>query len=175
MNCSEPFIESGMTFGPFPDGSCFPIEQSASYKAIESGVKMAEFLLLRQTGDNSPVIWVVEAKSSTPKPQTQPDFNGFIEEIRHKLSNALNLGLAACLGRHPTAWAELSDSFKSLDLGSVSFRLVLVINGHRDEWLPPLNDALTSALLPVVKTWALPPTAVTVINDDLARYHGLIQ
>ena len=48
MNCSEPFIESGMTFGPFPDGSCFPIEQSASYKAIESGVKMAEFLLLRQ-------------------------------------------------------------------------------------------------------------------------------
>ena len=175
MNCSEPFIESGMTFGPFPDGSCFPIEQSASYKAIESGVKMAEFLLLRQTGDISPVIWVVEAKSSTPKPQTQPDFNDFIEEIRHKLSNALSLGLAACLGRHPAAWAELPDSFKNLDLANVSFRLVLVINGHRADWLPPLNDALTTALHPVVKTWALPPTAVTVINDDLARDHGLIQ
>ena len=175
MNCSEPLIESGMTFGPFPDGSCFPIEQSESYKAIENGVKMAEFLLLRQTEDNSPVVWVVEAKSSTPRPQSQSDFDAFIDEIRQKLSNALNLGLAACLGRHPASGEELSDSFKNLDLGNVSFRLVLVINGHRDEWLPPLNDALTTALYPVVKTWALPSTAVTVINDGMARDHGLIQ
>ncbi len=175
MNCSEPLIESGMTFGPFPEGSCFPIEQSASYKAIESGVKMAEFLLLRQMEDNSAVVWVVEAKSSTPKPQTQPEFNNFIEEIRQKLTNALNLGLAACLGRHPASETELSESFMNLDLGQVSFRLVLVINGHRDDWLPPLNDALTSALHPVVKTWALPATAVTVINDGMARDHGLIK
>jgi hypothetical protein len=175
MNCSEPLIESGMTFGPFPDGSCFPIEQSASYKAIENGVKMAEFLLLRQTEDNSPVVWVVEAKSSTPRQQTQPDFDKFIEEIRQKLSNALSLGLAACLGRHPAAGAELSESFKNLDLGKVSFRLVLVINGHQDDWLPPLNDALSIALHPVVKTWALPATAVTVINDGMARDRGLIQ
>lgn len=175
MNCPEPLIESGMTFGPFPEGSCFPIERSTSYKAIEAGVKIAEFLLLRQSRDNSPVVWVVEAKSSTPRPQSQPDFDEFIEEIRQKLSNALSLGLAACLGRHPASGEELSESFKNLDLGKVSFQLVLVINGHKDDWLPPLNDALSAALHSVVKTWALSPTAVTAINDGMARDYGLIQ
>lgn len=175
MNCLDPLIESGMTFGPFPEGSCFPIEQSASYRVIESGVKMAEFLLLRQTQDSSPVVWVVEAKSSTPKPQSQPDFDKFIEEIRQKLTNALNLGLAICLGRYPATEGEFPESIRNLDLGEVDFRLVLVINGHQDAWLPPLNDALSSALHPVVKTWALLPTAVTVINDDMARDCGLIQ
>jgi hypothetical protein len=175
MNCSDPLIESGMTFGPFPGGSCFPIEQSASYQAIEAGVKMAEFLLLRQTEGDSPVVWIVEAKSSSPRPQSRADFDDFIEEIRQKLSNALSLGLAACLGRHPAAETELSDSFRNLALGTVSFRLVLVINGHQDAWLPPLNEALSSALHSVVKTWALPPTAVTVMNDGMARDYGLIQ
>ena len=175
MNCPDPLIESGMTFGPFPDESCFTVEESLSYKAIESGVKMAEFLLLRQTRDNVPVIWVVEAKSSTPKPEIQPNFDEFIEEVRQKLTNALNLILAACLGRHLAAEAELPESFKNINLGEVDFRLVLVINGHQDAWLPPLNDALSLVLHATVKTWALSPTAVTVINDGMAREYGLIQ
>jgi len=66
-------------------------------------VKMAEFLLLQQPEDDSPVVWIVEAKSSSPWPQSQADFDNFIEEIRQKLSNALSLG------RHPAAEVELSD------------------------------------------------------------------
>jgi hypothetical protein len=30
------------------------------------------------------------------------------------------------------------------------------------------------ALKPVVKTWALPPTCVVVLNEALAQQHGLI-
>lgn len=51
---------------------------------------------------------------------------------------------------------------------------MLVIKGHQKEWLKPLNDKLTAVLRPLVKIWKLSPTAVTVLNDDLARRRGLI-
>ena len=92
-------IESGMTFGPFPENQCFYIEKSKGYAAIQEHVQMAEFLLLR-TSNEKPVIWIVEAKSSTPRPETQPDFDDFIAEIREKLINAFSLGWASCLKRH---------------------------------------------------------------------------
>ena len=41
----DPIIESGMTFGPYADEHCFHIEESATYKKIQDGVRMAEFLL----------------------------------------------------------------------------------------------------------------------------------
>lgn len=172
---AEPIIESGMTFGPFPEGHCFYIERSAVYQKVKDGVQMAEFLLLRFKDGHLPAVWVIEAKSSTPRPETQPNFGEFIDEIRQKLTNALSLGLAACLNRHEDADAELSEPFKALDLSVVGFRLVLVINGHKKEWLPPLQEALSKALQSTVKVWALPPTAVVVINDGQARSRGLIQ
>lgn len=171
---AEPFVESGMTFGPFAEGHCFRIERSEVYRKVKDGVQMAEFLLLRLKDGHPPTVWVVEAKSSTPRPETQPNFDEFIEEIRKKLTNALSLGLAACLRRHEDSDAELSEPFKTLDLSVVGFRLVLVINGHKKEWLPPLQEALSKALQSTVKVWALPPTAVAVINDGQARSHGLI-
>lgn len=167
-------IESGMTFGPFPDDHCFYIEKSSAYQKIQHGVQMAEFLFLMQKEGKSPLVWIVEAKSSTPRPATQPNFSEFINEIREKLSNALTLGVAACLKRHSAAEAELPEPFKTLDLSAACFRLVLVISGHKDEWLPPLQDALQAALHSTVKTWAIPEPAVVVINDGLARSHGLI-
>lgn len=178
MNCEDPLLESGMAFGPFPDGHCFPIEKSIAYRKIRDHTKIAEFLLLRTPAGKPPVIWIVEAKSSTPRPQPRPDFDNFIAEIHLKLSNAMNLWLAIRLGRHQEAGPELSEPFRQVKLAEVDFRLVLVINGHHDEWLPPLQDALSKALRPVVKTWALSPTAptaVTVINDKAARDYGLIR
>jgi len=171
----QPIIESGMTFGPFPEGHLFYIEKSAIYQKVQQGVQMAEFLLLRFKNGNRPIVWVVEAKSSTPRPETQPNFDAFIDEIREKLTNALSLGLSSCLKRHEDAEGELPDPFKALDLSVADFRLVLVIKGHKDEWLPPLQDALGKALHSTVKTWALPATAVAVLNDGMAQLHGLIR
>jgi hypothetical protein len=51
---------------------------------------------------------------------------------------------------------------------------VLVINGHKQEWLEPLQSALVQALKPVVKTWALPATSVAVLNHELAQQHGML-
>jgi len=170
----QPIIESGMTFGPYPEGHCFYIEESATYNKIKQGVKMAEFLLLRTANDKSPVILVVEAKSSTPRPETQPNFDVFIEEIREKLVNAFSLGVASCLKRHTQTEEELPEAFKVLDLSAAKFRLVLVINGHKKEWLSPIQDALKKSLNLFVKIWALSPTSISVINGEGARQYGLI-
>jgi hypothetical protein len=137
----EPIIESGMTFGPYPEGDCFYIEKSKTYQEIQNGVKMAEFLLLRP--QDEPMVWIVEAKSSTPHPKNS-SFDTFIREIQEKLTNALTLSVATCLKRHSTC-GELPNSFQTLDLKKARFRLILVIKGHRKEWLPPLQDALAQS------------------------------
>ncbi len=169
---TEAIIESGMTFGPYPAGQCFYIEKSACYEKVQEGVQMAEFLLLKEQG---PTVWVVEAKSSSPRPETQPNFAEFLDEIRTKLTNGFLLAVAARLQRHTAADDELPDTFKALDLRTLGFRFVLVINGHKQEWLAPLQSALAQALKPVVKTWALPATSVVVLNHELAQQYGLTQ
>lgn len=52
--------------------------------------------------------------------------------------------------------------------------MLLIINGHQKDWLPPLQDALRSALDATTKTWALGPNAVVVINHEAAKRFGLI-
>jgi hypothetical protein len=168
---TEPIIESGMTFGPYPEGHCFYIEKSETYQKIKEGVKIAEFLLLHSQDDS--IVWIVEAKQSSPRPETQPNFDDFLLEIQEKLTNALTLSVATCLKRHST-YEELPNSFRTLDLEKASFRLILVIKGHQEAWLPPLQDALKKALNPTIKTWNLSATSVVVLNDTMARLQGLI-
>ncbi|MBO0349473.1 hypothetical protein J0895_10205 [Phormidium pseudopriestleyi FRX01] len=169
----DPIIESGMNFGPYPEGHCFYIEKSKTYQAIQADVKMAEFLLLPDL--NKASVWIVEAKSSSPRPETQPNFDEFIQEICDKLTNAMALCIATCLKRHASTYDELPVTFQSLALEKTEFRLILVIKGHRNDWLPPLQDALKKALKPTVQTWKLSPTSVVVLNDTIARSQGLIR
>lgn len=173
MNMEE-FTESGMTFGPFPEGCCFRVERSTTYKRIQEEVQMAEFLLIRTPVGASPMVWIVEAKQSSPRPETQPNFDKFIREIRDKLANALTVGVACILKRHPAAEAELPVLFKTLDLSASEFRLVLIINGHQKVWLQPLQDALRTAMKQTVQTWSLGPSAVVVINHEDAKRLKLI-
>jgi len=32
---TQPIVESGMTFGPYPEGQCFYVEKSAAYADIQ--------------------------------------------------------------------------------------------------------------------------------------------
>jgi hypothetical protein len=168
---TEPIIESGMTFGPYPEGDCFYIEKSETYQKIKEGVKIAEFLLLHSQYKS--IVWIVEAKSSSPRPEPTPNFDRFIAGIREKWTNALTLSVATCLKRHST-WEELPNSFQTLDLKKVDFRLILVINGHPKEWLAPLQEALKKELKPTIKTWNLSATSVVVLNETMAREQKLI-
>lgn len=167
------FTESGMSFGPYAEADCFWIEKCATYEAIQDRVKMAEFLLIREKPEEPLCVWIVEAKQSSPQPKTQPEFDGFITEIRDKLTNGLSLCFASVLKRHPKTLTELPDKYKNLDLSTVGFRLVLVINGHQNAWLPPLQDAVRRALHATARTWALDPTSVVVLNHEGAKHFGL--
>jgi hypothetical protein len=169
----EPILESGMKFGPFTYGTCFYIEKSDCYRRIQHDVAMAEFLLIRSKAGKS-VVWIVEAKSSSPQPKNRDEFDSFVDDIRKKLTNGFLLGMAARLERHEAAAQELPQPFKALDLSHSGFLFVLVVNGHKRDWLPPLQEALARALTSVVKTWGLNPTSVIVLNEVLAKEHSLI-
>ena len=170
----DPIVESGMTFGPYPDEHCFHVEKSATYERIQQGVQMAEFLLLRLKTGKPPEVWVVEAKTSAPRAESVDDFANYINEVREKLVNGFGLGLASHLRRHAMGVAEMPAGISALDLGTAGFRLLLVIKTAQYSWLPPLNDALKAALHPTVKIWALGPNAVAVLTEDHARQLGLI-
>ncbi len=171
MNTSA-IVESSMLFGPYEEGHCFHIEASPCYQRIKKDVRMAEFLLLKTRKNDHPVILVVEAKSSSPVPEKHSNFQTFIQEIKAKLANALMLGIAVCLQRHPDA--HLPSAFRTLALNTADFGFVLVINGHKKDWLPPLQEALSKALKPIIKTWGLPANSVAVLNHELALEYGLI-
>jgi len=168
---TQPIIESGMIFGSYSEGHCFHIEKSETYQYIQKGVKIAELLLLHRS--NVPKVLIIEAKSSSPRPETQPNFDEFIKEIRDKLTNALTLYVTTCLKRHST-WQELPTPFQEIDLERIDFCLILVIKGHKKDWLPPLQDELKKVLDSTVKTWKLSPTSVAVINHEVAQEQKLI-
>ncbi len=170
---TQSIVESGMTFGPYRNCEFFHIEKSKRYAAIQKRAKMAEILLLSGSREK-PVMYVVEAKSSAPRPGSQ-DFYKFIGETREKLINAFVFGWASCIMRHQEAEEELPERFRALCQWNVDVKFVLVINGHEIDWLLPLNDALKKALYPIVKCWAKSPNSVIVLNDAMAREYKLIR
>ena len=170
----EPIVESGMIFGPYSAGHCFHVEKSNLLKDLGAGVKTAEILVLRADRE-MPQVLVIEAKSSSPRAENGPRFSEYIAEIQEKLVNGFNLGVASILKRHSLAQSELPNPFQEIDLAACQFFLVLIINGHKKEWLPPLKEALGRALDSTVKTWALGPSAVLVLNEEGARKKNLIK
>ena len=130
-----PIIEAGMSFGPYPEGHLFYIEKCETYKAMGEGVQIAEFLLLRPREGQPSSVWVVEAKSTSPRSGDR--LEEYIREIRDKLTNALALGVSACLGRIPAAEVELPPQFRALDLRTSEVRLILIIRTAQADWLPP--------------------------------------
>ena len=169
------FFESGMKFGPYPTDCCFRIEQSETYAAIKDGVKIAEFLLLRNSGGS---LWIVEAKSSSPNMGAESDSvdsSAYIEGIREKLVNSLSLGFALTLGRHPKTRKELPEPFMKIDLPKIQVRFVLVIKNSEADWLPPIQEMMNKAMRPTIKTWDLGPNSVIVLNEAGAKERGLIK
>ncbi|VEF06274.1 Uncharacterised protein [Pseudomonas fluorescens] len=163
--------ESGMVFGPFSEETLFPIENSPLAKNLGDGIKVTEFVLLRDIEGEAREAWFIEAKSSAPRQTVN-----FVEEIiRQKFSNSLQLTLAACLRRHHQSEELLPAEFLNLDLSNCAFKCVLVINNFPKEWMAGLRDALSKAMNSITKTLGMKPGSVIVINDEMARARRLIR
>ncbi|MFZ2727324.1 MAG: hypothetical protein WAX77_13805 [Methylococcaceae bacterium] len=177
----ELFTESGLTF-KLPKDFLFRIEKSQTFLSINQsakeneGIKTAEFLFLDIQKD-SILIWVVEAKTGTPQPAKEKDFNEFIEDIKDKLYDSLSLFLAICLNRHLN---ELPINFQQIELKKVDFKLVLLITSptYKEEWLAPINDSLNEKLYPLIKKmpklWNFSSNKIMVINPSMAKEYGLV-
>lgn len=172
-------IESGMSFGPFPEGNCFYIEKSQTLKEINKrarqgeGIQIAEFLLLR-TENNKTTLSIIEAKTSSPKPQSRDNYNAYINEIKEKLANSLTLFVSFYLHRHPTGNPELPEKFKQLKLATIHFELILVVKNSKEDWLIPINEDLRKSLRPFANLWKLSPTSIKVFNEDNAKAQNLV-
>ena len=166
--------ESDMQFGPFAESDILQIETCNSYQKIQQGVAIAEFVLSRPTSKSPCMLWVVEAKSSSPRPSTQPAFDEFIHDICEKFINSMHLFLAGVLGRNTDMQDEMPSGMHHITAANADFRFILVIKGHKEDWLQPLQDALKLHLKPLVKTWKLNPSCVVVLNDATARDQHLI-
>ena len=161
--------ESDMEFGPFDEEYLYKIEHSALHNSIGKGVKIAEFVFYE---NSSKCFWIVEAKSSSPCPQNVEDFSKFIHDIEEKLTNAFLLLNSTILSRHEET--DIPTAFLSTRLKETTYKFFLVIRGHAEAWLPPLQDAVGIALNRYLKSWNIAPNSILVINDSMARNRGLI-
>jgi len=171
--------ESGMSFGPFLEDHVFYIEKCPNLLKLNQGAKegegiaIAEFLLFK-TANNRNYISIIEAKTSSPKPSNKGDFDGYISEIKTKLSNSFHLFIAYYLNRHSSGFNQLPYQFKTLSLENIDFELILVIKTSEDAWLRPILDDLRPALKSLTKIWNISPTAIKVFNESEARNHRLV-
>ena len=149
--------ESGMRFIVDSD-KLFRVEKVRPAKSM-FGVKVAEFAELY----SDHLINIIEAKSSSPRPDNTLNFETYIGDIANKLEDTLLLINALPAMRH----ADLS---KTMD-----FHFFLVIKGSQKEWLMPLQNALISRMSTLLQIWNIKSSSVKVINDVMAHDMGIIE
>jgi hypothetical protein len=160
--------ESGLLFGEYDEEKFFHIEKSSIYKSFEDKTRVVEFILYNKNN----AILFVEAKSSSPKPGNQVEFDPYINEIYEKFSHSVDLFFSMVIKRTADYKNEMPAYFKSADYSSVEIKLVLVINGHETGWLSPITTALHNKLKRKIKIWRL---QLIVLNHELAGKYGLLK
>lgn len=158
--------ESGMKFGPYEETNVFYVEKSSLYKSLGENVKSVEFILYKSDRE----IDFIEAKSSSPQPSNQEDFDVFMLEIYEKFAHTIDLFFAILLKRILDDSGEMPSCFYNAN-SQIDIKLILVINGHKIDWLSPINDAINQQLRRQIKTWNL---QVVVMNEQLAHENQLI-
>lgn len=158
------FQESHMTFD-FPDDNLYHIESSPLHLQVD-GFATCECIVKLQGK-----VTLIEAKSSTPNPKNAIDFDHFISGIMLKFRDTIAFYHAAML-RHEDE--PVGNELRMTNLKETNYQLLLIIHGHREEWLPPVMDALKSKLRHVLKVWKISDTDVKVINEQIAKDKNII-
>lgn len=69
---------------------------------------------------------------------------------------------------------NLPKNVKDIELMNVGYSFILVIHGHKLEWLPPLMDALKHRMRHTLKLWNISDVKVKVMNDEMALANHII-
>lgn len=159
--------ESGMVFGNYRPEQVFKIENSHMHDQAGMGIKSVEFVLLRGTDK----ILFVEAKSSSPRETTSWErYQEFLNEVKEKFIHSFNMLCAWYLGRLDDA-GEVGADLGAVSCDKVNFIFVLVIRGHKESWLQPLQEELNQKLRYHNSIWK---SRVIVMNDMIAQKYHLI-
>lgn len=122
----------------FEQNQVFCIENSQLQRGVRDGIKTVEFVLNRKEN----LLEFIEAKSSSPRPtkENSERFETFLNDIADKFIHSFNLYYSALYGRYPSE--EIAQSLLEIEPHKVNYRFILIIKGHRIEWLLPLQEAL---------------------------------
>lgn len=161
--------ESNMVFGEFEEDKVFQIEKSIIHNKIGNGIKVVEFILLKNTNELN----FIEAKSSSPRPTKDNiiRFDEFIGEISDKFIHSFNLYYSAILKRNEN-YSEINNKFFQLDNSKLKLKFILVIKNHEIDWLMPISEALKKNLSYHNTIWK---SEIVVINEEIAKKHQLIK
>lgn len=161
--------ESNMIFGDFEEDKIFIIEKSKLHNKIGNGIKVVEFIFLRNKNELN----FIEAKSSSPRPTKLNNirFNEFINEISDKFIHSFNLFYSAILKRNKD-YGEINNNFFELDNSQIKLKFIIVIKDHDIEWLLPISDALKKKLSYHNTIWK---SEVIVMNDQIANRYNLVK
>jgi hypothetical protein len=158
--------ESNMVFD-FAEDDVFWIEKCPTVKAIGDGVKIVEMIVKQND-----VLMFIEAKQSSPRPDNKEPFDDFMKEMYEKFRNSLILFAGIALHRRFRENSQLPTNFTPSVIETLPIRFYLIIKGHKEEWLPPLDEALQLSLGVIQKCFGI--ASVKVINDSTAKNHNLI-
>lgn len=160
-------IESKMVFGPFNEADIFEIERSNVNQLIGEHIRTVEFIMRRADEQ----ILFIEAKSSSPQEQTGKErYDEFITEIVEKFVQSFEIYHALRYNRYRTDM-RIGEHLLQQEWDKVDIKFVLVIHGHKKEWLPPLREALMKKMREYLKIWK---STVVVLNDEMAMNYHLI-
>ncbi len=158
--------ESGMSFEVETENS-FHIEQNSLLKKIE-GCKVCEFIHVQNNE-----LQLIEAKQSAPKPHNCEPFHEFVNTIKDKFSNSLQIFMAYFIGRYTSE--KFPENLKNIPLANIEIKFYLVIKNFQKEWLQPINAQLKQDMKLFLKNWNIKEVGIKVMNDIQAKDKGLIQ
>ena len=160
-------VESNMIF-EFEEKHIFQIENSNLHSSLGDGIKTVEFVVSVKPDE----ILFVEAKSSSPQPKAENKerFDEFIDEISDKFIHSFNMYLTSVLKRNLVD--KIPDKLLNIELETAKFKFILIIKGHKIEWLQPLKDAFDRIMIDYNKIWK---SSVIIMNDEIAQEFKLIK
>ena len=114
--------ESNLLFGEYDESDIFRVEQSKVYKSLGANVRVVEFVLRHKNNE----FILIEAKSSSPKPGSQDDFDVFIDEITDKFIHTIDLYFSLIIKRLDDIEHEMPLGFKAADYSNAKIKLLLI-------------------------------------------------
>ena len=162
-------VESNMLL-PFDNQNAYRIEQ-ANIVQEKRDIKVCEYFALI----NGRML-LIEAKSSSPRPENKIKFDKFIDEISQKFIDTLLLFNALSIGRHGEAERNnLPTNIQQIPLANVQYAMYLIVHGNEIEWMEPILAALKLKLKHCLKSWNIQDINVYAINHETAKTKGLIK